>query len=134
MGWSVRIFLRGYSSALRLIPCWEDSSDDESEEVRNLTRMLQQTLAIVLVLALLAGTLTLVRKKGLAQIPFSISRTASRPKQMQVIERIPLSPQHSLHLVSVRDEVFLIGISPAGFNTISTFAIPPESVELQEVG
>lgn len=83
--------------------------------------MLQQTLAILLVLALLAGTLFLLRRRGLVQFPVEIPRRANGTKQMQLIERLAITPQHSLHMVNVRDQAFLVGISPAGFQTLATF-------------
>ncbi len=84
--------------------------------------MVQQIIAILLVLTLLVGTLTLLRKRGLAQFSPRLHMGANRPKEIRVIERIALSPQHSLHLVNVRDDVFLIGVSPSGCNKIATFA------------
>jgi flagellar biosynthetic protein FliO len=81
--------------------------------------MLQQILAILLVLALLAGTLFLLRRKGLAQFPAALPKVPGRTRQIQVLDRVALTPQHSLHLVEVRDEVFLIGVSPGGCNRIT---------------
>ncbi len=85
-----------------------------------MTFPMQQILAILLVLGLLVGTLTLLRRREMASFPTGPGRSAGRPKEMQVIERIGLSPQHSLHLVNVRDDVFLIGTSPAGCSKIAT--------------
>lgn len=84
--------------------------------------MVQQIVAILLVLGLLMGTLTMLRKRGLAQFSPRLHLGASRSKEIRVIERIALSPQHSLHLINVRDDVFLIGVSPSGCNKIATFA------------
>ncbi len=41
---------------------------------------------------------------------------------MAVIERMPLTAQHSLHLVRVLDETILIGVSPSGCTQIASFA------------
>ena len=87
-----------------------------------MAQLVQQIVAILLVLGLLVGTLTLLRKRGLAQFSARLRLGASRPKEIRVIERISLSPQHSLHLVNVRDDVFLIGVSPSGCSRIATFA------------
>ncbi len=83
--------------------------------------MLQQFIAIFLVLGLLAATLMLLRRKGLAQFSTALPRSGSKEKQMQVLERIPLTAQHSLHLVNVRNSIVLIGISPSGCNKIAEF-------------
>jgi flagellar biosynthetic protein FliO len=84
--------------------------------------MVQQIVAILLVLGLLVATLSLLRKRGLAQFSPRLHLGASRPKEIRVVERIALGPQHSLHLVNVREDVFLIGVSPSGCNKIATFA------------
>ena len=83
--------------------------------------MWQQILAICLVLGLLLATLALLRRKGLAQFPAALRSSSARPREMQVIERIALGPQHSLHLVHVRDSVFLIGVGPSGCSKIDAF-------------
>ncbi len=93
--------------------------------------MLSQFAAILLVLGLLIGTLTLLRRKGFAQFSAGAVRRGGRPREMQVVEKIGLSPQHSLHLVNVRDEVFLIGVSPSGCNRIASFEATATSTQLQ---
>ena len=37
---------------------------------------------------------------------------------MQVIERLPLTPQHSLHLVSVGGRTLLVAVSPVGCTVV----------------
>ncbi len=78
------------------------------------------------------ATLTLLRKRGLAQFSPRLRLGVSRPKEIRVIERVALSPQHSLHLVNVRDDVFLIGVSPSGCNKIATFAALDNEAECRE--
>ena len=82
--------------------------------------MLQQILPILLVLALLMITLVVLRRRGLAQFTSPFARGSSRPKEMQVLERLGLSQHHSLHLVQVRNSVILVGLSPSGCNRIAT--------------
>ena len=74
---------------------------------------LQQTIAVFVVLALLGGTLFWLRRKGWAQFSLSAKR-GSVSRKIQLIERLPLSAQHSLHLVRVGGRELLIGVSPAG--------------------
>ena len=64
--------------------------------------MLSPALAVFFVLALLFGLLWLARRKGMAALSL---RLVVRPvrrsaKQMRVVERLPLTGQHSLHLVT----------------------------------
>jgi flagellar biosynthetic protein FliO len=81
--------------------------------------MLQQLLAIFLVLALLVTTLWLLRRKGLASVNLSLPKRSAGPKEMELIERLTLTAHHSLHLVRVKDRVILIGLSPSGCNTLT---------------
>jgi flagellar biogenesis protein FliO len=74
---------------------------------------LQQGVTVLLVLGLLGGTLFWLRSKGLARFGVKgIGRASGR--QMQSIERLALTQQHSLHLVSVAGKLLLIAVSPAG--------------------
>ncbi len=82
--------------------------------------MVQQIIAILLVFGLLAGTLALLRRKGIAQFSTGLPRPKSRPKQMRVVERIALSPHHALHLIDIENRRYLIGVSPSGCNRIAT--------------
>ncbi len=77
----------------------------------------QPILAIVFVLALLGGTLYWLRVKGLVRFSgTAIVRQSS--KHMQALERLSLTPQHSLHLVSVDGRTLLVAISPGGCTVI----------------
>ena len=80
---------------------------------------IQQTLAVFCVLALLGGTLYWLRRKGLAQ--FNVKGMGrSTGRRMQTIERLSLSPQHSLHLVTVDGRTVLIAVSPGGCAVVET--------------
>ncbi|HEY3938954.1 MAG TPA: flagellar biosynthetic protein FliO [Bryobacteraceae bacterium] len=83
--------------------------------------MLQQSLAVFLVLALLFAALWLLRRKGLASLPLRLARPSAGRRQMRVIERIPLSAQHSLHLVSVSGRMLVIGVSPGGCSPLASW-------------
>jgi len=73
----------------------------------------QQILAVLFVLGLLGGTLLLLRSKGLVRFT-GMGVKRSNGKRMQSLERLPLTPQHSLHLISVSGRVLLIAVSPGG--------------------
>jgi flagellar biosynthetic protein FliO len=67
--------------------------------------------AVVLVLALLGGALFFLRKRGAAA--FSFSRLSSAgPRRMQVLERLPLGPQHALHIVRVGGRAVVVATTP----------------------
>jgi len=75
--------------------------------------VIQQTLVVVFVLGLLGATLYWLRGQGVARFNGKgVARGAAR--RMQTIERLPLSPQHSLHLVNVGGRTLLIAVSPGG--------------------
>jgi flagellar biogenesis protein FliO len=74
---------------------------------------IQQVIAVLFVLGLLGGTLYWLRKKGVATFAGKgLGRPANR--QMQSIERLTLTPQHSLHLVGFAGRTLLIAVSPGG--------------------
>jgi len=73
----------------------------------------QQILAVLFVLGLLGGTLLWLRSKGMVRFTGGGLRR-SGGRRMQSIERLPLTPQHSLHLVSVSGRILLIAVSPGG--------------------
>jgi flagellar biosynthetic protein FliO len=82
---------------------------------------IQQVLGVVAVLALLGGSLWWLRRKGLAQ--FAVRGPGgSRTKSMRVIERLALTPQHSLYLVRVADRTLLIAASPGGCSILDGVA------------
>jgi flagellar biogenesis protein FliO len=88
--------------------------------------MLQQFLAVFLVLALLLAALWLVRRKGLAGMSLAgmslnLARPSARKRRMQVVERVPLTAQHSLHLVSVSGRMIVVGVSPGGCSRLASW-------------
>jgi flagellar biogenesis protein FliO len=74
----------------------------------------QQILGVFFVLALLGGTLWWLRSKGLAQFNLKSRGGSGRQRTLKVTERLPLTPQHSLHLVDVGGRTVLIATSPGG--------------------
>jgi len=88
--------------------------------------MVQQSAAVAFVLALLAAMLWVLRRKGLARFNVAFPKRTGSQRQMELIERIPLTPSHSLHLVRIQNRIILIGVSPSGCNQIESFAVPAE--------
>jgi len=78
----------------------------------------RQILAVLLVLGLLGGALFWLRSKGAARISVKgFGRAGNR--QMQTIEQLRLTPQHSLHMVKIGDQVLLVALSPGGCSLLS---------------
>lgn len=73
--------------------------------------MAQQILSVFLVLGLLGGLLWLLRNRGMA-MPRGARRKSER--HLESIARLPLTPQHSVHLVRVSDHAVLLALSPSG--------------------
>jgi flagellar biosynthetic protein FliO len=82
----------------------------------------EQIAMILVVFALLGGLLWLFKKRGLAAFPV-MRRRASGERRMEVLERVPLTPQHAIHLVRVSGKVVLIGTAPSSC-TILDAALP----------
>ena len=74
--------------------------------------MIQQILSVFLVLGLLVGLLWLLRNRGMA-LPRAAARRKSG-RHLESIARLPLTPQHSVHLVRVSDHAVLLALSPSG--------------------
>ena len=74
--------------------------------------LLQQLISIVAVLLLLGAALWWLRSRGMAK--FSLPGVRARgPRRLELIERLTLTPQHSVCLVRVADKAMLIGLSPS---------------------
>ena len=79
--------------------------------------VLEQTMAVGLVLLLLGATLWWLRRRGLAG-PMFPRRTGGR--RMECLERLPLGPSHTLHLVRLGDVELLLASSPSGCALVQT--------------
>ncbi len=76
-------------------------------------------LAVALVAALLAGTLLWLRRKGFAGAAGRLLGVR-RPRQLEMLDRLSLTPQHSLHLVRLGNRTLLLGRSPSGLALLDT--------------
>lgn len=77
---------------------------------------IQQALAVLAVLGLLAGTLWWLKRKGLAAV--ALGRRGGAGRRLELMERLPLTPHHSLHLVRIGERAILIAVSPSGCSVI----------------
>jgi flagellar biogenesis protein FliO len=79
--------------------------------------VIQQTLVVVFVIGLLGATLYWLRGKGVAN--FTGNGTGrGGGRRLQSVERLALTPQHSLHLVKVGGRMMLIAVSPGGCSVL----------------
>jgi flagellar biogenesis protein FliO len=77
--------------------------------------VMRQFTAIAVTLLLLAGSLWLLRRKGLA------TWGRARPgRLMEIIESRPLGPGHTLHLVRVADRVMALATHNGGCTVIDS--------------
>jgi flagellar biosynthetic protein FliO len=93
--------------------------------------MLPPALSVFFVLALVFGLLWLARRKGLAALCLRLASPVGgrAAKQMRVVERVPLTGQHSLHLVHCGGRLLLVAVSPGGCSMLADFAeLSPEAL------
>jgi flagellar biosynthetic protein FliO len=76
---------------------------------------IRQTGAVAAVLALLLLTLWWLRRRGLTGV--TLGRKTS-VRRLETLERLPLGPQHALHLVRLGGSALLISSSAAGCSLI----------------
>ncbi len=70
-----------------------------------------QIAAVGAVLLLLGASLWWLRRRGFAAVS-PVRRGQAR--RMQCLERLPLGPQQTLHLIRLGDSALLVASSPAG--------------------
>jgi flagellar biosynthetic protein FliO len=88
----------------------------------------QQLVIVLIVLGLLCGALWALKRKGWASTGLRRKRDEDAPR-LEVIDRLPLTQHHSLHLVRLADRTLLIGLSPSGCNLLESAQIAlPSSV------
>jgi flagellar biogenesis protein FliO len=93
----------------------------------------EQLSAVAGVLILLGGALLFLRSRGMARFGMKAAGTADR-RQLQPIERLPLTSQHSLHLVRVYGRIVLIAVSPGGCSVLDGSAWSQSTQEWSQSG
>lgn len=76
--------------------------------------------AVGLVGALLAGALAWLRRRGLLRMAGNGLHLRRRPRRLEMLDRLALTPQHSLHLVRLGNRTILLGRSPSGLALLDT--------------
>jgi flagellar biogenesis protein FliO len=85
---------------------------------------IRQLLAVSGVLLLMGVALWWLRSKGLAQYGMRPSSGARR-RTLESMERLPLGPQHSLHLVRLAGRGLLVATSPTRCAVLESFELAP---------
>lgn len=75
-------------------------------------QLTEQIGMVLLVFALLGGLLWFTKRRGLVSFPMGTRRGANG-RRLEVLERVPLTAQHALHLVRVADRTVLIVTAPS---------------------
>jgi flagellar biogenesis protein FliO len=84
---------------------------------------IQQILVVLALFVVLGSILMLLRSKGL--ISMNLPSRRSAPRRLKSVERLILTPHHSLHLVQYDDHTLVVGLSPAGCQLLT----PVDSAE-----
>ena len=79
----------------------------------------EQLLAVTAVLGLLCGSLWILKRKGWARAGLRRPARSGQPR-LEVVDRLALTPQHSLHLIRLADRTLLVGLSPQGCNLLES--------------
>jgi flagellar biogenesis protein FliO len=94
--------------------------------------LIQQLLAVLSVMSLLLGLLWWLRRRGIAQFTTGLTPRRARRK-LELMERLPLAPQHSLHLVRMGRRFLLIGVSPSGCALLESRELEPAVTGREEI-
>jgi flagellar biosynthetic protein FliO len=93
--------------------------------------MYRQFFGVLLVLGILIGAVYLLKQRGLAR--FTGMRVLSgQERVMKVVERIPLTAQHAVHLVQIGQRRVLIASSPQSCELITEISerdTPPQAMQ-----
>lgn len=85
--------------------------------------VLRQVLSVLLVFSLLGATLWMLRRGG--RLSFNARKrvlgfTKGTVKSMVAVERLSLTAQHTLHIVRVNGQEFLVATHPQGCSLIQS--------------
>lgn len=80
---------------------------------------IRQLLAAALVVALAWTTLWWLRRRGLAR-PGSGARRQDKTRRLELVDRVALTPQHSVHLLRMGNRMVLVGRGPSGLTRLAS--------------
>jgi len=91
--------------------------------------MFEQAAAVLIVLGLLLVTLWALRRKGIAKVRVGLLNRGRSSKHLEIVEQMPLTPSHSLHLVRVKNRLILIGVSPGSCSALESLTPAETSLD-----
>ena len=77
--------------------------------------LIQQSAAITFVLLLLWIALWWLKRKGAVT---GRLRLHDAKREMELVQRLPLTPHHSLHLIRMKERSLLVAVHPGGLSVI----------------
>ena len=80
--------------------------------------LIRESLGITIVFLLLWAALWLLKKKGVLRGVGSLAKRSAAVPCLEVIDKIRLTPQHSVHVVSVGGRRIVIGAHPSGLTLL----------------
>lgn len=83
----------------------------------------EQIAMVLAVFALLGALVWFTKRRGLA----SFAPRRGKVRNLEVLERVQLTPHHAIHMVRVSDKVVLIATAPSACNVVDA----PISSELR---
>jgi len=84
---------------------------------------MQQSATITIVLVLLWLALWWLRRQGVSAVTGRV-RLNHAKRELEIQQRLPLTPHHSLQLIRVRERCLLVAIHPAGLTVICEMEAP----------
>jgi flagellar biogenesis protein FliO len=80
--------------------------------------LVRQSFGITLVFVLLWLALWWLKRRGIARIGLRMKPANVKP-DMESLERLVLTPQHSIHLVRVKNQILVVGLHPSGMSLLN---------------
>jgi flagellar biogenesis protein FliO len=85
--------------------------------------VLRQLFSVLLVFSLLGAALWLLRRGGRISLQgLARTRVQGNTRSMVAVERLVLTPQHTLHIVRVNGREILVATHPQGSSVVTTVA------------
>lgn len=85
--------------------------------------VVRQVFSVLLVFSLLGATLWALRRSGRVSFQgLARKRVLGNTKSMVAVERLALTPQHTLHLVCIHGREVLVATHPQGCSVVTTVA------------
>ena len=84
--------------------------------------VVRQVVSVLLVFALLGASLWMLRRRGKISIRGLAGKRVRGTKSMIAVERLALTPQHTLHIVRIDGRKVLVATHPQGCSIVTEAA------------